>query len=374
MYKIIQIVDGFGFGGVESFVHDLCIAEAKQGSEVVLVSVVNPTPKFVSTIEKLQEAGVRVTSLGAKSRKTAIFKLLHLRKILVNESRSCKVICNSHLKLSTLMAVLSSIGLNHINCVETYHSQYHDYEFQYKLMHPFVNHYIPVSESAAEEMKKRFKTKENEMTVIPNGVDKEMLQKYLQKRKKHNKYVFVSVGRFTRQKNLIPVIKAFDSIEDSQIEYRIIGDGELKKEYYDAANGNRNIKFLGQLPRNEVLYELVNADCLLMPSLWEGLSIVQLEAMALGLPMILSDIPSFRKVMAETALDNVTYKKCKWGYMVETSNIEAYRKALINMATGNDNERMREEIEIISNKFDINMVAQRYLTVYRKILGLGCQG
>lgn len=50
------------------------------------------------------------------------------------------------------------------------------------------------------------------------------------------------------------------------------------------------------------LRQISNADMIVMPSLWEGLSIFQLEALALGCPMMLSDISAFRQIFMKKNL------------------------------------------------------------------------
>jgi glycosyltransferase involved in cell wall biosynthesis len=73
----------------------------------------------------------------------------------------------------------------------------------------------------------------------------------------------------------------------------VIGGGPLQ-ERYEAAGGR--VVFAGDQPHAEVARYLRAADFLVMPSTLESFGIVQLEAMATGLPVVISDLPGARGV------------------------------------------------------------------------------
>ena len=104
-----------------------------------------------------------------------------------------------------------------------------------------------------------------------------------------------------------------------------------------------------------------------MPSLWEGRSILQLEAMALDKPMILSDVPALREVFDEKGLmENETWRRCAWGYLVQTNNTERYRVAAKDfmVRTALDKNLMAECVKAASLENDMKAVAEEYKNVY----------
>lgn len=120
------------------------------------------------------------------------------------------------------------------------------------------------------------------VTFINNGI------KPLQAEKKVNtsdKITIISVGRLSIQKNpkLFNDI-ALEFIDNPNIQFIWCGDGELKSEL-----NSPNIKCTGWIERKELENYLANADIYLSTSLWEGLPLSVLEAMSIGLPVILSD-------------------------------------------------------------------------------------
>ena len=368
-YQILQIVDGLGRGGVESFLYDLCKAQVARGNKVTLVSLIEPRVEYRPIIEDLNSVGVEFISLGASNRKEALSKWRLLKTILKDKRKQGPVVCNSHLKLGTLVAVLAKLGSARIALCETYHSQYKKYYLQHLLMRPFISKYIAVSQSAADEMIARFHVASNKIVVIKNGVDIQQLHKKA-KREAHRKHIFVSVGRFTIQKNFTPVITAFSQINSSNAEYHIIGDGELKDEYIRAANNDNRIKFLGSVDRETVLNEIINSDALIMPSKWEGLSIVQLEAICLHVPLVLSNIKSFCEVMKEPELvSGERFRECEWGFLINENDIDGYKAIIESILCGNINiEKKREFLASLSREYDIICVAERYLSVYESIM------
>lgn len=103
------------------------------------------------------------------------------------------------------------------------------------------------------------------------------------------------IGRFTAQKNTLFIIDIFNAIVKKEPKARLllIGHGELQDEMlerikkYDIED---HVLFLG---KREDIHQFYNAmDCFLLPSLYEGLPVVGVEAECCGLPMFFStEIP-----------------------------------------------------------------------------------
>jgi len=365
--KVIHIMDNLGVtGGVNSFVYDLCYALKKQDIDVSLIGIIDSDDKNNVEVKKLRQLGMEVICLGAQDKKDAILHYgVKLRKKIVEISNGTPTICNLHLKLSVLLGGLSTIGLGNIKCVETYHSQYSRYIFEYNLMKHRISLYIPCSESAGKEMHQRFQVPIDRMNVISNGIVCDEIQSA--KAIKDVKITFLSVGRLTEQKNYPVIIEAFNQLDMKNIVYKIIGKGEEEKNLKKQAS-TECICFLGTMEREKVLSYTSGADMVCMPSLWEGLSIYMMEAFALGKPMLLSDIPSFRDAVGESELINEKYRKCDWGYLVKVDDPKAYCEAILDfIQNSNEWEGMRKASSAISKKFDIDFTAEKYIKAYQNL-------
>lgn len=103
------------------------------------------------------------------------------------------------------------------------------------------------------------------------------------------------IGRFTIQKNTFFVIDIFNEIikKEPKAKLLLIGHGELEEEMLNRIKGYKiedNVLFLG---KREDINQFYNAmDCFLLPSLYEGLPVVGVEAECCGLPIFFStEIP-----------------------------------------------------------------------------------
>lgn len=94
------------------------------------------------------------------------------------------------------------------------------------------------------------------------------------------------VGKLITRKHLDYVIKAMKKIKkERQIELNVIGEGPQKQSYMNlskACGVEMQIKFIGQLSREEVYRYMGEADIFIMPSVEETLGLVYLEAMING--------------------------------------------------------------------------------------------
>lgn len=106
-----------------------------------------------------------------------------------------------------------------------------------------------------------------------------------------DKIVIGHIGRFTAQKNSVHLIEIFAAIarKEPKAVLCLIGDGELKEDMMNKIKELGIEKQVDYLGRREDIQQFYNAmDCFLLPSLYEGLPVVGLEAESCGLPMFFS--------------------------------------------------------------------------------------
>jgi glycosyltransferase involved in cell wall biosynthesis len=119
--------------------------------------------------------------------------------------------------------------------------------------------------------------------------------------KSDNTFRIVSVGALRKGKNYLYLTEAFKKIDCSNIEVHIYGEGP-EKETLQLAIEKAGVPFILKGQVNNIHEVLAQYDLFVMPSLFEGFSLSVLEAMAVQLPLLLSDIPSFKEQCAGTAL------------------------------------------------------------------------
>ena len=159
---------------------------------------------------------------------------------------------------------------------------------------------IGVSDAAIEFM--QHLGKRGDMK-ISKGLD---IKKFEGKHKKPEK-IIIYVGRLIYAKGIHDLIVAFSKIEDENYKLLIVGDGdycqELRKLVKELSISMRVI-FTGEKKGDEVIKYLKSAEILVNPSYSEGLPTTVLEAGAVGLPVIATDVGGTREVITngETGL------------------------------------------------------------------------
>ncbi len=128
--------------------------------------------------------------------------------------------------------------------------------------------------------------KENQH-VDYNGVD---TTKFSPVNHQNERVRFISIGNLIQLKGHDLTIRAFKRLSDQypgKAELEIIGRGPLEEELKAlAASLDIDVQFTGYIPYDQVAEHLAKADIFVLPSWFEALGCVYLEAMACGLPVI----------------------------------------------------------------------------------------
>lgn len=108
-------------------------------------------------------------------------------------------------------------------------------------------------------------------------------------------FKLVAVGNLRRQKNYQNLLQAFALLKEYPVSLDIYGGGDLEKDLQDYINQHQlPVTLKGRVQDVSVL--LPAYDAYIMCSLFEGYGIAPMEAMAAGMPVLLSDIEVFREV------------------------------------------------------------------------------
>jgi len=235
--------------------------------------------------------------------------LLRIRKTIRRTINDCKknkkkYVIHMHQNKSAFMAQVAMLGTSlNRKTIFTTHNTFTGYSFHNKILsffNGFLAHVVNcVSITAYEHYPLMIKKiKGDRVLPIQNGVDTERIDKLSQEDalKSEKQVVFVYVARMVPVKNhdfLLNIIKqsacnshfVFIGSIDSKIINRIVEDGLQDK-----------IECTGLIPRDEVYRRLKQSDVYISSSVLEGLPVSVLEAMYVGLPIVLSDIPQHREV------------------------------------------------------------------------------
>lgn len=224
----------------------------------------------------------------------------------------------------------------------------------------YATHYFACSQLAGEWM---FKNKVK-FEIIKNAIDVEKFQfdpsirlEIRKKLKINNEFVIGHVGRFCEQKNHLFLINMFEKLCKIKNNYKLllIGEGELKekikREIYNKKIENKVIILD---PKDDIENYYQAMDEFVLPSKFEGLGIVAVEAQANGLPCICSDaIPDEVKILK-------TFKKLQLDY-------SKWTKELSNKQKRTDKANAIEAVK--RNGYEIKIEAKKLMNKYIEYIG-----
>ena len=175
--------------------------------------------------------------------------------------------------------------------------------------------------------------------------------------------LLLTVGRLTEQKGQLHLVRAMRSVVETHPQARLLiaGTGELESALRAEVGRlglEDHVTLLGL--RRDVDQLLRAADLFVLPSLWEGLSIALLEAMAAGLPVVATRVSGTDQVL----------RHGESGLVVEPRDEDALAKAL--QAVLDDRElacalgaRARATVE---EEHSAERAARAYLELYKEVL------
>lgn len=158
---------------------------------------------------------------------------------------------------------------------------------------------IAVSHATKQELIDHFRLDPEKIVVTYEGVD-ERLKTQVVGRKIIKDSYFLYVGNAYPHKNLETLLKAF---QGNNAKLVLVGKDDYFYRRIKASLLNDRVVFFGEADDRELANLYHNAIALVFPSLMEGFGLPALEALALGCPVIASDIPVFHEILG----DAVTY-------------------------------------------------------------------
>uniref|UniRef100_A0A7V4KBG1 Glycosyltransferase n=1 Tax=Fervidobacterium pennivorans TaxID=93466 RepID=A0A7V4KBG1_FERPE len=166
------------------------------------------------------------------------------------------------------------------------------------------------------------------------------------------KYTFIFVGVLVKIKNLYTLLDVFRELED-EVKLVVIGDGAERKKLEKVAPNN--VVFLGW--QRDVAPFLTEADAFISLSLSEGLPTAVLEALALGKPVILSNIPAHSEIMLLAESERV-----RIGTLVEPTNIQSICEVIKSFTHEEFDHRAIEKF--FERHFSPDIMSEKYQRMY----------
>lgn len=134
----------------------------------------------------------------------------------------------------------------------------------------------------------------------------------------------ISVGRLSPEKGHIGLLEALAKVRASGVDadLAIVGDGPERariEKVIDSLNLRANVVLKGRLDEQATLLQIASADILVLPSFMEGLPVVLMEAMALGLPVIASRVAGIPELVTDNE-NGLLFCPTDWDELAEKLN------------------------------------------------------
>ncbi len=231
------------------------------------------------------------------------------------------------------------------------------------ILNKITDKYVACSMLAAEWMFGKKIIKSKKITIINNAIDadkfifNESIRNKIRKELKiENDFVIGHVGRFNKQKNHVGLLKIFYELakEENDVKLLLIGTGELQediKKHVQKLNLSDKVLFLGVMDNVNEYYNAM--DIFLLPSLFEGLPIVGIEAQANGLKCIFSD--SITKEV------DITKNAC----FLPINESRLWIDKILEYKKMNYKRKNMKKI-IVDKNYDINIEIKKIEGIYKK--------
>lgn len=246
----------------------------------------------------------------------------------------------------------------------------------YRRLAPRAGALVAVSADVERSLRAELGSIAGRVVTIPNAVDADRLRGAAALRSRGDvrsalglgeaTRLLVSAGRMVPQKGQEVLIDALPAVLERHPDSRLVlaGEGPLRGQLEERVRRlclEQHVDLPGT--REDLPALLAAADAFVLPSRWEGLSIVLLEALALGVPTVTTDVPGSGTAL----LDG------QEGWLVQPDDPAALARALVELLDDPRRARARGRAARarVEREHGAEDQARRYLELYRDLLDPG---
>ena len=365
--KILQLITGLGQGGAEQIVLDLARGLDRSRYDISVCSILDIAGPQGVYAARLRDAGVDVVSLGL-TRKWQLRRAMALRGVIGDLQPD---ILHCHMFHANVLGRWIGHRAGVPNIVSTVHiAERRRRPWRFWLERktdPLGTITVCVSHSVLQFHSKKTRLPRERFTVIPNGIDTARFARPSRPPAEvraelgiaAGSKVIGSVGRLDAQKGYRYLIPAFARIvgELGDVELVIAGEGPEMSTLQRLARQSgcaRRVHLLGR--RTDVVDLLHAFDVFAMPSIYEGLPLALIEAMAAGVPVVASAVDSVPEVLVA-------------GRLVRPADPGDLVGALLDALESPDAEQTQQSLAHAREHYDLSTMVAGYAGLYDSLCG-----
>ncbi len=220
--------------------------------------------------------------------------------------------------------------------------------------------YVACSEAIKKYTMHHYGIAEQNIQVIRSGVDLTRFER-VPENQFESPIRFLLLGRLTSQKGQDVALRALAGLTNYPWQVSVVGSGENEQKLRAlvAELGLQNlVSFLA--PQSNVVSFLEKNNILLMPSRYEGLGVVAMEAMAAGRLVVAAAVDGLKEVVGPER-----------GVLVENNNVQGWREVIKKCLENQEDCRMLSMAgrTYAMNNFSVHDTVKKYEDVYQQICG-----
>lgn len=228
---------------------------------------------------------------------------------------------------------------------------------------------VPCSRLLGQDEINHFQVLQEKIVPVAMCVDTDMF-KFVDARSAVNEDAIkvVYVGKIETRKGFDLLLEAGQRLHRKypQIHYYFIGrDFVNLKDYFDKADYEKeylnNVHFTGVIPRNELQNYLTGCDFAVFPSRYEPFGIVAIEAMACGLPVIVSDLGGWREAVTEMVT----------GTVFQSNDVESLMAAMERLILAGSHKRREMGCmakNVVHERYSAGAISREMENLYLKLM------
>jgi len=224
-----------------------------------------------------------------------------------------------------------------------------------KIVYKKAESFIAYSKSTKEFLQS-YGIRPTKIYIGPNTID---IENFKTGKKKKNTFLYM--GRFSPEKNILFMLKAFKQKLNENYKLILIGRGEQKKEiqeFIEKNNLGKNVVIKEFVPYGKIKEYYKNADFLILPSTWEPWGLVINEAIGSGTIPIVSNVCG----SSELILNGIT------GFKFSPYNLNRFKKLLKKIIESNiDKKTIRKNLQVLKEQLTIEKYVEAFENAINKI-------
>jgi glycosyltransferase involved in cell wall biosynthesis len=363
MVKVLLIIDDASVGGGQQ--HVLWLAE-RLDKEKFIVEVACEGTGYLAEQVTLRGLPFHPLSMANAVNPVTLFHTLRIMR------KAKPDIIHTHGGTAGLFGRLAGFLAGVKVLVHTYHGIHYlhydgwwirtIYKLADRLLASLTSTVICVAKKDVELALRHGIAKTAKVEIVYNGIDIDRYQRP-KCQTGDGQAIVGTIGRLHVQKGHRYLIEAAAKVvaRDSNVRFRIIGEGELMtplRQRVRELQIEENVEFLGS--RHDIPEQLATMDVFVLASIWEGMPIVLLEAMAARIPIVATNVDGVSELIVHR----------QTGFLVDPANATSLARGIETLLT---DKTLAYTISAnaykkVNKEFSLQTMVTRIESVYERCL------